>query len=165
MIHGSRRSIFIRIKSDKFVEEIREIIKEKDTHKKKDIEKASRRIVFSFYNMFAMFFINRITGAVGTEKLSETYKSILSEDSMVSMKLIDWSIKLDYFHTIPFQDMEKFKKEISGNYFVSDLLTLAVLKRIHLFHVNYRNKQKICSLLGIKMETQRLIEGKSSDKR
>ncbi|MEB8933114.1 hypothetical protein P4H03_30405, partial [Bacillus cereus] len=74
--------------------------------------------------------------------------------------LIDISIKLDYFTSFPFNDIRNFKNRINGNVFATILLRYMARDYLYMFNVNYDDKQRICNMLGLSLEEQRLIDAK-----
>lgn len=101
----------------------------------------------------------------GSEKLAETFNRILTENPTVSVSLIDLSIKLDHIQNIPFSMIKKMKEElISNNLIGYNLLRALVVNHMYMFKINYKEKQRICELLDISIETQRKKELQLSSK-
>lgn len=132
---------------------------------KDDIDKASRDFLFSLCTMSAFGVVKRITNAVGYEKLSGTFEDVLKVHDYNSVKLINISIKLDHHKSFPWDDIKLLKFHIDKNYLASTILKNLVINYLYVFITSEADKQKICALLDIKMEQQRLIDAISTVKR
>lgn len=130
-----------------------------------EVQKISRRVLFIFVCMMAYSFVKRISMSIGSENLSTTFKQILEKNNSISNRLIDISIKLDFFSIFPFDDIKKLVKNIPKNGLQYAILQQFVLDYLYMFPTNYREKQQICQLVGISMETQRLIDQKSAERK
>jgi hypothetical protein len=147
------------------VEDITKLIFEKEIEDKIEKEDLSRKFLFGFCSLLAFSFIKRISESIGTSNLSETFREIQSKYSYNSVRLIDISIKLDHFHKIPIDDIKELKDIFSKNYLSSIILGRLVIDHLYMFPVDYRDKQKICDILGIPIDDQILIGETSLQKK
>lgn len=142
-----------------------EAMEKKKAHDRIEIQGLSRRILFFFFCIMAHGFIKRISGSIGSENLSRTFKQLLEKNNTISTRLIDISVKLDYFSTFPFDDIKKIVKAVPKNGLQYTILQKLVLDYLYMFPTNYKEKQHICELVGISMETQRMIDHKSTQRK
>lgn len=151
--------------SDFLAYKIKSVIEEKGITDRQKIENISKNFLFGFFLLFSYLFIKKISFSIGNEKLSETFKEIQEKNDITSVHLIDISIKLDFYATLPFNDIEKLGKKLTKNALPFNMLRTMVMDYIYMFPTNYKDRQRICNSLGISMKTQRGIDFKSSQKK
>jgi hypothetical protein len=105
--------------------------------------------------------IKRVSAAVGLEDLNETYTTVRENfgESHVPSRLIYLAIQLDHFPKLPIADIEALKELIQG-IVPHNILLLLVNDRLHLFPVDYRDRQRIAGLLDIQTKGSLLTEKK-----
>jgi hypothetical protein len=121
--------------------------------------------MFQFCEVVSLSFILKIAQSLGSEKLSETFKEILENNKFPSIQLIDAAIKLDYYEAFPYDDLRKMKINLSSNYLSIILLKRLVLRYLYMFPTKYDEKQKICSLMEVPIESTRLIDRTTTQRR
>ncbi|MCR6790249.1 STAND family AAA ATPase [Bacillus thuringiensis] len=146
--------------TDAVVQTINAFIEEKGLVEEEKIEETSKKILFNFCSAISYHFIKKVSNSVGTDNLTETFKKVLDKHNSIAINLIDISIKLDYFTSFPFNDIRNFKNRINGNVFATILLRYMARDYLYMFNVNYDDKQRICNMLGLSLEEQRLIDAK-----
>lgn len=154
--------------TEMLVEYLKHIYRKKNLNRnisKEDIDKASRNFLFGICAMSTFGIIKRVTNAIGYEKLSGTFEDILTQHNTNAVKLIDTSIKLDHNKSFPWTDIQNLKGETDKNYLANIVLKNLVINYLYVFVTSESDKQKICDLLGIKMEQQRMIDATSKVKR
>ena len=132
---------------------------------KKEIEKASVNFLFGLCVMSSYGLVKRVTNAIGYDKLSGTFKDILKNYEFNSIKLIDTSIKLDHNKKFPWKEIKSLQTNTKDNFLSNIVLQNLVINYLYMFHTSIEEKQKICSLLGIKIDNQRLIDITSTVKK
>lgn len=132
---------------------------------KDDIEKLSSNYIFGLCVMSSFGIIKRITNAIGHEKLENTFEEIFNKYDFTSIKLIDTSIKLDYNEEFPWSELKTLKKHTDKNFLAKVVLQNLVINYLRVFYTTFEEKQKICNLLGIKMDDQRLVDIQSQVKK
>lgn len=146
-------------------ERLSEILKEKniniDEEKKNDMAK---KLTFSLCLMVVGSFIQRISSAVGTEKLNETYKELYGKYDWNSIKLIDVSIRLDQYHYFPIKEIIEANKTLKKKKLSNIVLKILVKFYLEMYPVSTINLQKVASELGLEMKTLRLIAHKQKTK-
>ncbi len=132
----------------------------------KDIDDSEYRVmVFSIFAALSYGFIKVISSSVGSERLSPTFKEILDTHNLTSVSLIDASIKLDFYKNFPYEDLRKVKEKVEGNILPHALLREMVREYLYMFPTSYKDRQRICELVGITMMEQRMIEQASTQKK
>jgi len=132
---------------------------------KNEVEQASVKFLFGLCVMASYGIVKRITRAIGYEKLSETFSDILEKHNFNAVKLIDTSIKLDHNKEFPWEEVKSLNKATTKHFLPNVVLQNLVINYLYVFHTSIEEKQKICSLLGIKIDKQRLIDMKSTIKK
>jgi hypothetical protein len=141
--------------SESIVKEIEKILSEKKITSKEEISKIASKFVFNLCCAISYHFIKKISTSVGSKKLTETFNRILQENNTIAVNLIDLSIKFDHIHNIPFAQIEEIKDGLRQNNLIGySLLRGLVVNYLYMFKTNFRDKQKICSLLDISIESQ-----------
>jgi predicted MPP superfamily phosphohydrolase len=135
-----------------------EILKEKNIDIEEDRKtEMAKRLTFSLCLMVIGNFIKRISFAVGTDKLHETFNEILEKYDWNSVKLIDISIKLDHYHYLPIKDIIDANKSLKKKKISSILLKIFVKFYLEMYPESIENLQKLSSELDIDMKTLRLL--------
>lgn len=125
------------------------------------LEKRTNELLFKVQAGLSHGLIKRISQAVGSRHLRETYKSILTEENQLSVKLIDVAIKLDHFVGFPKKDVEEIYKAIRKNPFTLSILQTLVRDRFLLFTESRTLRQSVCDTVGIKIDIPKMLSKKS----
>ena len=112
-----------------------------------------------YHLMLAMSysFLKRISYAVGSEYLKETYKRIVSSGESVSINLIDVSIKLDHFAIFPTSEVLALHERLEKQVFADTILRRMVYDYLYSYTIDYRLRQSICSKLNIKANSPKML--------
>lgn len=151
--------------ADFLVNQINGLISEKHITDKDKIEQASKRILFNICNQISYSFIKKVTDSVGTENLENAYKAVLDKHNLNSIKLIDFSIKLDHFKGFPNEEMRKLRNDFSKSPTALQIMKRMVINHLYLFPTSTEQKQRILAFLDIPMNVQRRIDFTSKQKR
>lgn len=154
--------------TEMLVEYLKHIYRKKNPNKnisKEDIDKASRDFIFNLCALSTFGIVKRVTNAIGYENLAGTFQDILTTHDFNSVRLIDTSIKLEHNKSFPWGELEKLKKDTEKNYLANIVLRNLVINYLYVFNTSLKDKQKLCAMLGIKMEQQRMIDATSQVKR
>lgn len=151
---------------DFFINNICKKAEKKGFQDKEKIKEIVGEFLFKFAEFLSFSVIKKTSNAIGTENLSQTFNEIIENNEMISVKLIDVSIKLDFFRTFPFDEIEKLVVQLKNNLLPMSLLKRFVLEHLYMFdELNHREKQKLCNLLDISIKTQLAINRKSTRKK
>jgi predicted MPP superfamily phosphohydrolase/GTPase SAR1 family protein len=151
--------------TDHIVNEIKSYIEKKKLVDKNKIEDASKSLLFGLFNIISYSFIRKISGCIGSENLSETFKEVLNKNDIISVRLVDMSIKLDFFKAFPYGDISKLQKTLAENPLPLTILKRLVINHLYMFPTSYKDKQRICNALKISMAFQRTIDVTSTQKK
>ncbi|MBA3648649.1 MAG: metallophosphoesterase [Chitinophagales bacterium] len=151
--------------TDFFVNQIVNLIDEKHIHDKDKIEGVSRKILFGICNQISYNFIKKVSDSLGTQNLENSYEEVLHKNNYNSAKLIDFSIKLDYFKSFPNSEMRNLKDDFTKYPLPLQIMKRMVINYLYLFPTSVENKQRILSFLEIPMSKQRRIDATSTQKK
>lgn len=150
---------------DSVVKEIMDSIEKPEKLDDDEIETLSKKILFSLCYFITTGFVKKVSGSIGHEKLSETFSDILKNNSTNSFNLIDISIKLDFYENFPFAELKYLSEKFKEHGLPHVTLQRLVINYLYMFPTSEKDKQKICNLLGIPIDNQRMIELKSPEKK
>ena len=131
--------------TDHVVNEIRSYIEKKKLVDKNKIEDASKSLLFGLFNIISYSFIRKISGCIGSENLSETFKEVLNKNDIISVRLVDMSIKLDFFKAFPYGDISKLQKTLAENPLPLTILKRLVINHLYMFPTLRRSRLDILS--------------------
>jgi hypothetical protein len=114
-----------------------------------EIYRTAREHMFVLAHMMTHGIVKRISVAVGSNSLRETYKAIRAESGTAAVRLIDMSIRLDQFAGFPEQDVLRLGAEFEGQLLPHTVLRHLIVNHFHLFPVHFQVKQSVCDRLGI----------------
>lgn len=141
----------LRLFFSEVIEHFRQI---KDTD---ELAKATDDFLYALIFGASYGLIKRVSQAVGSEQLEETYKQIADPRSPISVALIDLSIKLDHFRQFPLEEIERIKELASKNPFATSLLRCFVRDHLYLYPVNYQTRQLVCAKLDIAANDPKML--------
>lgn len=127
---------------------------EKKEVQKEKVEKIARHLLFTLCTQISYVFLKKISDSVGTIKLIEKYPKIQEELNFSSVKLINFLIKLDHSNGFPDRELQIIKESIERHPMSYFLLRQMVLNYLQRNPVDYKDRQRICTFLGISTETQ-----------
>jgi hypothetical protein len=108
----------------------------------------SNALMFSAY-----IYVRRISHAVGSEHLKETYRAIdrrkVELECPTSIELIHTSVKLDHFREFASQEILDFYEDLEKNPFASWILRRLVRDHFYLYPVSFEVREKVCKKLNI----------------
>jgi len=105
--------------------------------------------------------IKRVSFSVGLEDLRETYASVRKGfgESFLPTRLIDLSIQLDHFPKLPMSDIKELQKSTKG-IVPYNILLMLVNERLHLFPVDYRDRQRISDWFKVDLRASLIADKK-----
>ncbi|MED4402069.1 metallophosphoesterase [Metabacillus fastidiosus] len=145
--------------SDSIIKEIEKVISEKNVTSKDEITKIATHFVFNVCSAISFQFIKKVSSSVGSDQLADVFERVLQDNNTVAVNLIDLSIKLDHIQIIPFKEISEIKDELKKNNIIGySLLRGLLVNHLYMFNTNFREKQRICDMLNISIESQRKKE-------
>lgn len=146
---------------DGIVSHVRSVLEERKfgsaVLESEQLEERSRTFVFNFSTVFAHTFLTRLTGAVGAQKLELVYEA-LAQKAPLSYRLIDLSIRMNALDQVEVNTIRRLNKDTERNLMAGTLLRRLVMTHFHLFHVETRRIQQVCSELGIEYKAAQLTD-------
>lgn len=152
---------FLKINMEGAINDIKKVEGLRKVVDKDKIENFSRQSLFELIYTVSYGLIKLISTYIGSEKLSETYKEVLEKNDTIAVRMIDLSIKLDFFRAFPVNDIKNLNKKMVNNILPQTILKALVINYNYMFPVSYQDKARICKLVNIPIKTQRAIEKKS----
>ena len=134
------------------------------TLKRDDIRKESLRFLADLSYLSSLAIITKISNSVGDDRLNKTFEKILENNPYNSYKLINLSTSLNY-PGLPINTIEQYSKEMRNNIMCFRLLQDLVVDHMYKFDVDFKNKSRISSLLGLTIQDQLYIQESSQTKR
>ena len=129
-----------------------------------EIKKISIKYILSLSFLASWAIINRVSYAVGDNRLMPTFEKILANHPQNSYKLINQSIKLNY-PAINIDIIKEYSNDLRTNPMCFKLLQNLVVRHLYMFDEDYKVKSQIEAFLKIKIGNQRYIQGSSHEKR
>lgn len=127
-------------------------------------QKKARKFVSLLIEGIALSFVKKISGSVGTESLRPIYEELVAKHKMLSVRLIDLSVKLDHFQKFPEDEFDSLVDEIATkNLFGTLILRHLAFDHFYRYPTLRTIKQKYCNKLGIEIKTINLLESKRSN--
>ena len=104
----------------------------------------------------------RVSNAVGLYELRGTLSDVRERlGGTVAARMIDASVKLDHFPSVPMEEMRELEKMTRGNHFTRRILGELVVNHMYLFRVNYKVRQEVGQLLKIEGTAPKFIANPS----
>jgi len=148
------------------VKEVLDIVIEREDviESKLELEEMIKAYIFYFSETVALGVIQRISQAVGSKDLVDTYRRVLEENSNNAYKLVDISVRLESLG-FPAGDVYALKETFEKNMFCGRLLRRLVINHFYLFNTGERVKQQACEHLGIKIQDLRGMDVRLVDQK
>jgi predicted MPP superfamily phosphohydrolase len=132
-----------------FRAEMRRFFLESGRANEHTVDEKADRFIFQLIVLFGHAIVRKLSIAIGSEELTETYKDLLAESDTTAMRLIDAAIRLDHFKQIQVADLEALLASLGNNSFAVSLLRDLVWDRLYLFPVDFKIRQRLCAAFGI----------------
>lgn len=156
-LHGA--TLMVRNDAVSLAAHIERILAEGRPDLPSDVVKTNaRRIVFDIIGMITFGFVQKAGSTVGSTYLKDNLASVVHKMNSLGYDLIQMSYQLDLPEAIPFVRLKELNKAVEKNVFSQALLSSMALKHLHLFKVSYKDKQRLCEELGIKLQRQLAID-------
>lgn len=147
---------------------LKQLSKEKriiDDFKLKDIiENKANQLIFNMSFLTSWGIIKRVSNAIGSKNIANTFQRIVAEFPINSVKLINTSIKLDYRYAFPWDELDD-KKYIKPNKLSFLVKQNLIMHYLYLYETDTKRKMKIAEKYNIETKQQIIIDGTSRIKR
>ena len=115
----------------------------------RELSKRARQTLFGLAYLASYGTVRRISQAVGSPNLFETYQAVLADTSTAAHALIHCSLQLDQHTVFPQDQILDLGIRFESNALVKVVLRNLVVNHFYLFPVPFDVKQRICEKLGI----------------
>lgn len=140
----------------------------KSSNLKSDDDRSTReyakKFLFDFCSWVTFTTIQGISKSLGNKDIKEIIDKVIEENPNVARKLISISTSLDHTYSIPHQDISSLYKELEYNKLPQSILKRMVVQHLHLFEVNFDEKQRICKAVEINYKQQVFLDSNSKVK-
>ena len=120
----------------------------------RDLKKITRQFVgFITYN-FIYGMLHKIAHSIGYDKIIEMADIVNNKTNTEASKLINISIHTWYKKELDIDEIRKLNDEFSDNQFAQRILKDIVIQHLYMHKVDYREKQKLSSILNLPIEGQ-----------
>ncbi|MCB9367355.1 MAG: metallophosphoesterase [Calditrichaeota bacterium] len=122
-----------------------------------DLEHEARKIIFFFTSLGATGCIAKVAAAIGNEKLEKTFAEIVNSQNCNAARLIDIAIKLRHYKHFPDREISALLSNAGSNLLVKTIVQQLVRHYLYMMPIDYKTRQQISELVGIKVSSQREI--------
>ena len=123
----------------------------------------AKELFYRITQFVAVGISRRVSNAVGNQHLRPTFQQLLESNRSTGNRLVDLAIRLDHFGELSIDELDGLKREFQKNLFVYGIIRIFVWHHLTYFAVDYKIKQKICSLMDFSMSSTQLLSHKSID--
>ena len=127
------------------------------------VKEISIKYILSLSFLSSWAIINRVSYAVGDNRLMPTFEKILANHPQNSYKLINQSIALSY-PSINIDTIKAYSYDMRSNPMCFKLLQNLVVRHLYMFDEDYKVKSQLEAFLKIKIGNQLYIQGSSKEK-
>ena len=147
------------------IDEVKDLIREDGKTREDKIDSRAKREIFYICEQISYCFFRKISSAIGSDKLEETYKRIVAKNPTVANEMVEIAIKLDFYRLFPIKDVKVLCKKLETNILPYSILKRLVVNYLYMFPTNFSLKQQICDATNISMSCQRAIEATTHQKK
>ena len=115
-----------------------------------EIENRAKESLSGLLHVLSYGLIKRVANAVGSRDLFNTYERLMKESQTPAFSLINSALNLDNNSEFPFNLIRNMASEFRNAPLPLSVLRHLVVAHFHLFPVEFKTKQSICSTLDIR---------------
>lgn len=119
-----------------------------------DVLVRANAVVFGLGLVAAFGIVKAISFAVGSPRLNRTYRRVAAAMPTVATRLVNLSVQLDQSSGFPRGEITRLAEDLRDTGLPLAVLQWMVLAHINLFPVQFQEKQRVCTALGIKYTPQ-----------
>jgi predicted MPP superfamily phosphohydrolase len=142
---------------DWLVVKILDRISEEKQGDKNEIEKVARSVVFGLCATIVHVIIKKTADSVGSEHLSKTYARMINAESSTSQRLLDLSIKFEFFKHLPLREIIELQKKIGTQILPQYITKILAVEHLHKFKRNISERDRLVKSVGISQKTRKSI--------
>lgn len=119
-----------------------------------------RQASFNIIGMISYAFINKVASALASEFIIENLNGVTEESENSSYKLIDLAQNFELPKKLSFEKVEYLSKNFEKNVFAINMLRTLAYRHLHLYKIDYKERQKLSNTLDIPIKSQRIAADK-----
>jgi hypothetical protein len=124
-----------------------------------DIPTSAEEVILNLMEGWAFGVVKGVSEAVGLAELDVTYREVVAEaGSLLSVQLIDLSIRLDHFYEFPEELVKSLRSRVRGNLFSYSILRDLLVYYFMLFRSTDSLRQKYGKMFEIETRRRNLLE-------
>ncbi|WP_456236236.1 STAND family AAA ATPase [Endozoicomonas numazuensis] len=139
-------------------------LKEHPNLTNKEVQKAAESTFLFLTYGTILGVIKKVSTSIGSAEAQEIYKEIDRDFDTSSINLINQAIDLHFHKSLNFSEIERLNKKFTNNPTCARILKEIIVQHTYMFPVEYKDKQRISSMLNIPMNTQRNMDRKKQIK-
>lgn len=116
-----------------------------------DIVKYAGKFIFCLMEALAFATIKQISDSVGLDKLCLTFDDLLIQNTLISYRFIDLSVRLDYCRGFPKKQVFDMDRDTRRRAFAARLLRDLVWYHFYIHRESRRLRESVCARLDIKL--------------
>ncbi len=128
------------------------IVERKPAKDKIAAQQTANAFLFSLLKMSTIGLIRHVANSVGFEKLSPVFAKVLEEKPTIARRMVDLSIRLDYFGAFPVDQTLNLYQQVQGSLIAVDVVRQLVFNRFYFFTAPHDVKQRVCDKLKIRIQ-------------
>jgi predicted MPP superfamily phosphohydrolase len=121
----------------------------------------AKKVVFTVIASLVLGFVRKVGSSIGSRNLHPAIKRLVAENNTSSYRLIEIAALLETPGPIPIEVLETLTTELANNSFALSVLRRLALTRVYLYETPLLEKQKLFSILGIRIDAQIAIDMKT----
>lgn len=131
-----------------------------DQEIERDAETAYMHLTYGVINGV----LRKIASSIGSKEALLIYKKLEESSGTPAASLIRLSIDLQFNKSLNIENVSSCEGKVRGNSVCMRILREMIIQHIYMFPVEYKEKQKLSSLLGITVRGQRLMDQRKAGK-
>lgn len=131
----------------------------------KEIKEKVKNFIFYLVEGLTFSIIKHVSDSIGHKALTKTFNEIIESEPTISKKYIDLSLRLDHLRGFPTVETLKLYNDVSGYPFAKYLVRHLVWLHFYLYESTERQRQSICSQIGIKLLPETIYREKPKRKK
>lgn len=108
--------------------------------------------------------LRKISSSIGSKEAYSIYEKLEESSATPAVSLIRFSIDLQFNKTLNIRSVFDCAEKLKGNSVCTRILKEMIVQHIYIFPVEYKEKQKLSSMLGISVKGQRRMDLRKAGK-